>query len=332
MSKSDKQDLSLRVVSSLIEAPAAGLRLDFWLGRRFSYRSRKQWQDEIRAGTILLNGHTARGSRILRAGDEVSYHPRAESLEEPLCDLNYQVCHEDEDMLVLNKPGNLPSHPAGRFFQHTLWRLLQDRWPGAQIVNRLDRETSGLVIAAKNPASTARLSALFADGKVRKSYFVLVHGVFEGEATASGFLGPDGKSAVRKKRLFISSSELPAPSPGWESAETLFSGLGSSDGFSAIRAEPKTGRLHQIRATLLSMGFPILGDKLYGLDEKFYLRFIEGGITENDQALLVMPRQALHAAAISFKEPESERVFRFEIAPPGDMLSLWQACTGLAAQ
>ncbi|MFP4351121.1 MAG: RluA family pseudouridine synthase, partial [Desulfococcaceae bacterium] len=216
----------------------------------------------------------------LTAGDMLSYYP-PENLE-PEVDREYDIVYEDDAILVINKPGNLPCHPGGRYFAHTLWGLLKTRegLENIHFVHRLDRETSGLVLVAKDPETARICQAQFEAGTVRKVYQVLVEGNFPSEPViADGVLIPDADSRVRKKRRFIS-SDAKAPIPDQaQSCRTRFRLLDFQGPLSLVEARPETGRLHQIRATLCSMGYPVVGDKLYGVDDTLFLRFIDDRLT-----------------------------------------------------
>jgi len=205
------------------------------------------------------------------------------------------------------KPGNLPCHPAGHFFNHTLWAWLKQflHLPEVHFCQRLDRETSGLVVIAKTAAAAAQISRALHSCAAVKEYLVIVHGAFPSEEYCRGWLYPDRDSAVRKKRLFSRQEPLAAPPP-CESASTYFRRLAGGASSSLLLARLETGRTHQIRATLHSLGYPVAGDKLYGLDEQFFLRQAQGQLTGADYARLRFPRQALHATRIVFARPGRE--------------------------
>jgi len=313
-----------RIIRSKIDVNSEGVRLDLWLTRRFTYQSRNQWQEIIKKGQILLNENKCRGSRILRAGDNVSF---IADKAEPDVDSAYSVIYEDEYFLLIDKPGNLPCHPAGPFFRNTLWHMLSDKYGKTSMVNRLDRETSGLVIAAKTSEAAKEFAKLFTKGNIVKIYTALVFGRFPDECRAKGWLAPDKESAVRKKRRF--SLEKPEGAGSAENCETNFALLGTCGEFSAVEATLKTGRLHQIRATLFSLGYPLPGDKLYGPDDEIYLRFPIDAMTENDWEKLVLPRQALHARQLAFKHPFTSENMEFKIQPPADIRALYERCMGV---
>ena len=290
--------------SSVIDSRHAGLFLIDYLARRYTYLSRETWYGEIGAGRIALNGRPCNGSEALVRGDTVTYSPPAR--EEPEVTVDYTILFEDDDFLLVDKPPNLPCHPSGMYRANTLLSLLRARFPAIRLVNRLDRETSGVLVAAKSAEAAARACAAFAGtvascasanegiatGSVMKEYLVLVEGAFPGKLDARGWLGPDTASPVRKKIAFSSEK-------GDVACETSFELVGryvfddGSEG-SLVRAVPVTGRTHQIRATARSLGFPVVGDKLYGPDDGIYLRFVEGTMTEDDRRALRMPHHALH--------------------------------------
>ncbi len=301
----------------LIQPAQAGQRVLDFVSQRFTYLSRQAWQAELLAGRFLLNQSRAQAGNILATGDQLVYLMPA--LIEPPVARDYEVLHEDEELLVINKPAPLPCHPGGRFFRHTLWALLKEEHglKTPRFINRLDRETSGLVLVAKNLAAARHCQAQFAERQVTKVYLVVVEGNFPEtprEIEAAGWLGSDPGSAIRKKqRLYLEKNEA---SPGAAPVRTTFRRLTSASNhhLSLLEARPHTGRCHQIRATLLSLGFPVVGDKLYGMDEQLFLRFQEDRLSVADHTLLRLPRQALHAARLRFRHPTTGK--ELEICAP----------------
>ena len=311
-----------RIVESVIGPEAGGLRLDQFLRTRFTYRSRNEWQEAIRRGELKINGREIRASKILRTGDKLSFNPG--KIKEPEVNADWSLIHESERYLVINKPGQLPAHPSGRFFKHTLWYLLREKYGELHIVNRLDRESSGITIAAKDADAAKILSGLFADRRTVKKYLAFVFGKFPETLVADGFLSDDRKSGVRKKRRFSGKENY-----GSEHVRTEFRLLGTDGELSAVEAIPKTGRLHQIRATLCSLGYPMAGDKLYGPDDTIYLRYIESKMTETDTARLLIGRQALHASELSFACPFAKSEIIFKAPLPNDLSGLYCRCVGV---
>ncbi len=303
-----------------------------YLSERFRYHSREDWRQKLLGGELRLDGKNAAGDELLNGGELLEYFPSG--LTEPEVDKSYHVVYEDEALLVIDKSSNLPTHPAGAYFQHTLWYLLREKYDEIHPVNRLDRETSGLILWAKN----ARTAGLMAKSGViaEKRYHVLTEGNFPGHIHAKGFLGPDMASAVHKKRRYIpaenalpspeeafaawsSAGEKPASRGKWgriESCETQFFLEECNGAVSLVRAELGSGRMHQIRATLCSLGYPVTGDALYGVDEGIFLRRLSGGESESDRQKLRCTTTALRATGLAFFHPLSRELCRFELQIP----------------
>jgi 23S rRNA pseudouridine955/2504/2580 synthase/23S rRNA pseudouridine1911/1915/1917 synthase len=303
-----------------VPAAAAGLALADFLASRFPYHDRAGWCERIRSGHVTVNAQMRLPDEALLAGDRLAYD--TSDIPEPPVDFTIGIVSDDADLLIVNKSGNLPCHPGGRYFNHTLWAWLKDvrGMSEPSLVNRIDRETSGLVVVAKNPAAAHNCGKQFANRQVVKRYTVLVEAdAFPSELNGGGWLLPDTASAVRKKcRVVLGSiADLPGPEAVW--VETRFRLLAQRPGMALIEAEPLTGRLHQIRATLLALGYPVVGDKLYGRDETAFIRFCEGRLTDADRSVLRMDRQALHASGLSFRHPKFGLPVSYQIDIPDDM-------------
>ena len=307
-------DLEKRVIKSAVAPSYAGASLVAMLCARFPYHSAEEWGRIVAAGLMSVNGATATADIVLAAGDEVEYH--AEKLPEPEVEANYRVLYEDAAILAVEKPGNLPCHPAGPFYRNTLWFLLNRDFGAAYPINRLDRETSGVTLWAKEPTMAARLSRRLP--MMEKRYVAAVHGSFSTPIDATGFLVRDDSSPIRKKRKFVYTE-----CAGAQSASTRLAPLRSNGVFSLVEALPKTGRLHQIRATLFSLGFPLVGDKLYGVDDTIFLRIKGDAITAADRSKLLLPRQALHAASLTFIHPDTGNAITVESPLPELFLTLF---------
>ncbi|MBE6375335.1 MAG: hypothetical protein E7050_02615 [Lentisphaerae bacterium] len=305
-------DLSRRIIRTSIDWSGNGLTLIDFLSGRFTYRSKEEWITRINSGEITLNNKIVPPETLLVLHDCVEYRP--EDIEEPPADLDYRIVFEDDSLLVIDKPGNLCMHPAGPFFKHTLWHLLCSKYGTIHFVNRLDRETSGLLLAVKEP----KLAKQLAKSVSFKRYLAVVHGEFPEELLAEGFL-VDANSVVRKKRKFV--SQMP-DNPPFESAKTAFVRQKYINGMSLVEATLFTGRMHQIRATLFSLGFPVAGDKLYGPDERFYLKQSSGELSADDRAKLLISRQALHSAELEFIHPQSKEKLVFNSPLPAELQSL----------
>lgn len=301
-----------RRVAAELGADAAGRTLIEYLTRRFDYRTAAEWRERIDRGEIRLDGASCLPEAPLRAGMVLTYEPT--DIVEPPVRSDYAICHADADLLVIDKPGNLPVHPAGPYFEHTLWALLHERYPTLHFINRLDRETSGLLLAALHPESARRLSRQLPE--MIKVYQAIVHGEFRTPVDAAGRLCRDEASPVRKKQRFV-----PGGAEG-EFAHTWLAPARIVRDLSLVEAKLETGRLHQVRATLAALGFPVAGDKLYGLDETIYLRLRGDRLTAEDRAKLMIDRQALHCARLEFRHPRDGRRMAFVSPLPPELAAL----------
>ncbi|MCP4134873.1 MAG: RluA family pseudouridine synthase [bacterium] len=294
---------------SIVPEDCSGLRIDKYLAKRFTYLSRSQWQKEIRAGRITLNNKEIRNDhKKVMEGDSILYSGR--EIEEPEIDRNYSILFEDANYMAINKPGNLPVHPAGRYFFNTLTAILEEDF-GCKFfpVHRLDRETSGLILMAKNSEAASKIQSSF--HRVKKSYIAIVHGsVNSNEFSIDLPIGPAKNALVRKRRAAFPGAE--------ESAATHFKKLLTFGDYTLVKAMPVTGRLHQIRVHLNYAGFPIVGDKIYGLDERFYLEFIEKGLSEELLEKLILPRCALHSRSLLFYHPFLDKDILIKAPVPDD--------------
>jgi 23S rRNA pseudouridine1911/1915/1917 synthase len=211
----------------------------------------------------------------------------------------FPVVYEDDHFLVLHKPAGLVCHPTkGDVYSSLIsrLRLYLGESVRPQLVNRLDRETSGLTLVAKNDGAALVLRRQFEDRTVRKEYLAIVHGhpaPDTGRIVAA--LGRDTASTVAVKDRVI---ETGLPAETEYHVLCRFERSGAT--FALLRLHPFTGRKHQLRIHLAHLGHSIVGDKLYGLDESLYLKFVMDQLTEQDRQLLLLENQALHASALAF--------------------------------
>src|SRR4051812_30226438 len=239
--------------------------------------------------------------------------------------LPLRIVFEDDAVLVVDKPSGLALHPTARYHVTTLTWALSARHRNAagekpDPAHRLDRETSGLVACGRTSLFTRDLKAQFAGRRVSKSYLALVEGAPDDEGFAI-----DLPLKVGGGRVKVKVNVDPAGAASVTSCEVLERYLDASGSpLSLLRCIPLTGRQHQIRAHLKSAGFPLVGDKLYGPSEEIFLRLAESGgspaaagafdelITAEERAALRLPRQALHAATLSFLHPGTREPLHFE--------------------
>ena len=280
-----------------------GITLIDYMVQNFSRFDRMSWLEKITDNRIFVNGQKASADWKLKKHDRVSLY---EDLQyEPNANLSYKTVYEDNDVLIFDKPSDLCIHPTGPFYQHTLWFQAGKKYGELFFCGRLDRETSGLAVAARSKKIAAALKIDC------KEYTVMVHGRFEKYVHAKGFLSAAPNSAIAKKRRFTSVYVENA-----ESADTeLFPLKISADGFSFVKAVLHTGRMHQIRATMFSLGFPVVGDKLYGVDENLYNKIAAQSFTDDDRRKLILANQALHCSKTEFIHPSSGRKITAESVP-----------------
>jgi 23S rRNA pseudouridine1911/1915/1917 synthase len=289
----------------------AGTRLDVFLSRRLPDWSRSQIQRQIRSGAVSIGPLTVyRTAESVTPGDHVSIRAYRHELRAVPEALPLEIVHEDDDLLVVNKPAGMVVHVGAGVKSGTLVNALLhhisslsseggELRPG--IVHRLDRMTSGLIIVAKNDVAHRRLTTEFKDRRVHKSYMALVHGHVaseKGEIRTS--VGRDPMHRVRMKSGGIGARE----------ALTRYHVLRRFPKFTLLRADPLTGRTHQVRVHLASLGHPVVGDTLYGAPSR-----IHAGNSERK----TLSRNFLHAASIEFNHPGNGQVMRFESPLPAEL-------------
>ncbi|MFZ0916378.1 MAG: RNA pseudouridine synthase [Candidatus Udaeobacter sp.] len=248
--------------------------------------------------------------------------------------LHFNIVDETDEYIVVEKPPFLLVHPTKPNGAPTLWKELRELLAfeiasGGQvsIVNRLDRETSGLVLVAKTSAAAHRFGLLMQGQQVKKEYLAIVWGWPEWERyLADAPMDRQGKhqeSAIWLKQI-IHPSGAPAQTEFYVERRFIGGAPGgralAADKFSLIRAIPRTGRTHQIRVHLSAIGHPVVGDKIYGPDEQLYLRFIDAGWTPELERRLLLPRHALHSAKLAI---EGERAWASPFPP-----DLAEFCSG----
>lgn len=214
------------------------------------------------------------------------------------------ILEEDDDYLVMDKPGWVVCHPSKDGPWSSLVGAIREMRGGkVHLVSRLDRETSGVLLLAKHEAAASVAQTAMEKRQVDKTYLALLEGELSQATVVDQPLGPDTTSVIAVKTTVIA---------GGSPSMSCFEPLKSAGGYTLARVQLPTGRKHQIRAHALWLGHPVVGDKLYGRDESLYLELVEKGWTDRHTQSLALPRQALHAARLEFKAPNLGRTF---IAP-----------------
>ncbi len=304
----------------LVAPESAGQRLDAYLAKRLRGLSRARIQEIISETLVGPAGRSLKASSLVTGGLRFTIARDAE-VEAPLPEI--PIVAEDEFLVVLDKPSGVPVHPAGRYRDHTLTGFLATHFrERPDPAHRLDRETSGLLVCGRSPRVTSLLKQAFARGEVRKHYVAIAEGwppqrrftmdlpleLGQGEVRLRMQVGR-GKAAVTELRVV-----------------SLFENA-AGERFSLIAARPRSGRQHQIRAHLQAAGFPVVGDKLYGSDERIFLRFIEDRLETADHAALRLPRHALHARRLTLRHPEDGRLRSWRSPLPADLRAFLSGLT-----
>lgn len=210
----------------------------------------------------------------------------------------FEIIHEDADLLVINKPAGLVCHPTkGDQYSSLISRARLHLGANTHphIVNRLDRETSGVTLVAKNDETALELRKLWEKRAVTKKYLAIVHGHLRDDSgVIDAPLGKDTQSKVAIKDCVVASGAAARTEFRVQKRFTRAEG-----DFSLLEAEPLTGRKHQIRIHLAHLGHPVVGDKLYGGDERIYLDFVSYRLSAEQRRRLILPHQALHAGEVS---------------------------------
>ncbi len=286
-----------------------GVRLDKALSGLLPQFSRARLQQWIDDGLVTVDAKPAKGKTIMLGDEMISVQPQpAESdhafLPEPL---PLTVVYEDNDLIVIDKPVGLVVHPAAGNWTGTLLNGLLHRWPQlagvprAGIVHRLDKDTSGLMVVAKSLTAQTELVRQLQERSVGREYLALVWG----QPVSSGRIeAAIGRHPRERTKMAVSKSPLAKPAITHYQKEAI----GSLDGraVALLRCRLETGRTHQIRVHLASIGFPIVGDAVYG---KHHL-------------VSVFPRQALHAERLALIHPSSREPVAWQAAIPADMAAL----------
>ena len=222
------------------------------------------------------------------------------------------MIHEDEFVLVIDKPSPLAVHPVGSYAELNLHSLLKkdERWKDKELrfVHRLDAETSGVVVIAKTPEAARYLGIQFLKGQVRKKYHAIVFGSpKDKEGKIDLPLGNDKSSGFQTLRIIDREKGQPST--------TRYRVLETNGDYSVLEVEPLTGRTHQIRAHLSFIGHPVVGDKIY-IDLGIFQRYVTGGLDAEMLQRLKLPRLALHASWVSFKHPGTGEEAEYSSALP----------------
>jgi len=288
-----------KVYSFIADEP--GVRLDRYICHKLAELSRTRIQRLIADGYITVNDEVAKAGLRLNAGDrlKVVLPPAPPSPLTPEA-IPLNIIYEDDDLLVVDKPAGLTVHPAPGHPAHTLVNAILSRFPHLAalsdslrpgIVHRLDRDTSGVMVVAKNSSAQAKLVEQFRARSVAKAYLVLVKGKLTPE---SGVIeAPIGRDPRDRKRMAVVAK-------GRE-ARTEYRVIKYIGDYTLLEVRPETGRTHQIRVHLSAIGYPVVGDRVYGVKSPY------------------LSRQFLHASRLSFNLPSTGEYMEFKSELPSDL-------------
>lgn len=318
------------VVTHPVQAEQDGWRLDQFVQKCMPTLSREYLKKKIEKGEVEISGRKSphKPSVKVHYGERVTITTHNDGvIEEEFWhgkpvpkDQKPTIVFEDEELLVINKPPFMITHPAGRnlfycatvFFETIYKKTIHS-------IHRIDKETSGLLLLGKNPKVSQRVSLLFEEDKVRKCYFFIAHK--KAHAKEFPFTAHQRMDREEGKIPRGMMSVWPEDSHMGKESETHFELILEKDQYVLAMAFPLTGRQHQIRVHASSNGYPLLGDKLYNGDPGVFMRFKDMEATPEDHELMEIPRHALHATALKLTYPKDKMTYF--IAPLPEDLASW---------
>ena len=324
-------ELSADPIELVVDESQAGARLDWFLAQQFSAYSRVLLRKVINAAGVTVDGKRVKAAHHLRAGERVSIVMPALEREGPQPEnIPLDVLYEDEVLAVINKPPNMVVHPARGNWTSTLVNALAFRFQNQLstangnyrlgIVHRLDRDTSGAILIAKDDKAHSKLSMQFEKRTVFKEYVALVVGELDRD---SDYVEVSLKQHPHEREK---QAVAAADDPDGKPACSYYEVLERFRGYTLVKVQPRTGRTHQIRVHLAHVGCPVLADKLYGRTAHFRKVDLVPGIPrEGDTDTVYLNRQALHAFRLRFKHPVKETWLEIEAPLPADMSSALEA-------
>ena len=315
----------------LVPAEAAGQRLDQFIAAQLEGVSRSRVQLLMEQGGVQVDGETPKASLKLRGGERIAItgEPHPAPLKAVPEDIPLDVVYEDKDLAVVNKPAGMMVHAGagasddersrGTLVNALLYRFKKLSSVGGElrpgIVHRLDKETSGLIVVAKNDRAHAALGAMFSGRKMRKAYVALVQGLVErarGTITASIDRDP-----ARRTRMTVSTHENARSAVShYEVVRRIESRFGK---FTLVRVRIETGRTHQIRVHMASIGHPVAGDTLYGGPGQLTDQVVAQARRKQEPERIRLGRNFLHAAELEFEHPLTGKALKLEAPLPAEL-------------
>lgn len=299
-------------------------RIDTFLAAAIENATRSKAQKFIDDGLVLVNNKTVKASYQVTPGDVIDItipiSPRPDEIEAE--DIPLEIVYEDEYLIIVNKPAGMVAHPAYANFTGTLVNALlhhtqnlsEYNEPGRPgIVHRIDKETSGLLVVAKDEWTHAKLAEQFARHTLEREYQAVVWGIFK---EPKGEINSNIVRSKKDRKVFTTAIDE------GKTALTFYEVIDEFEFASLLKLNLKTGRTHQIRVHLSSIHHPIFGDPTYGGREIVYGSALPKMKSRVQNLLEIMPRQALHAKTIGFIHPHTKEFIRFDSELPNDMKEL----------
>ena len=289
-----------RIIEYNITSEYNGYNSEEYL-RNLGYSSKLMRSIKLAENGIMVNGAFQFANIKLCEGDHLRvYIPEDASSDFKPVSYSLDIAYEDEDLIIVNKPANMPIHPSMGNYENTLGNAIvdyfKDRPDGFvfRCINRLDRDTSGLTIIAKNPLSGVLLSSMQKERKIKRTYQAIVRGIITKEGTIDAPIARENDSVI--KRCVSGNGDL---------AITHYSPIKTKGNLSLIELKLETGRTHQIRVHMKHIGYPLIGDFLYNPDD-----------------LELINRQALHSYKLEFTHPITDKELTITAPLPKDMANI----------
>lgn len=324
-------DAMLRVCQ--VPRECAGQRLDVFIQSRLRNTSRTRARLIVKNSAYALDGRRMKPSERVQADEYVAlWRP---PLEEDDSRVDIPVLYQDAHLLAVDKPALMTVHPTARYHTSTVLKQLEAAFPDQffSLIHRLDRETSGVLLLARTPEADRRFKRLLEDRTVlgersghviSKTYLAITWGV-PPEGCYQQPLEPDAGNSLRVKMKI-------APTGLGLEARTDIALLDQARDYALLSCRLHTGRQHQIRVHLAAAGYPVVGDKLYGPDDRMLARSADGELTEQDLGRLELPRHALHAHRYELPHAITGRPLVIESPLPSDLREFWSSRKQQAAE
>ncbi|MCB0724986.1 MAG: RluA family pseudouridine synthase [Ignavibacteriae bacterium] len=303
------------------------IRIDKYISRFIEKASRTKVQKAINLGNVTVNGDLVKANYIVKPFDEIDIDlPASEKMDVVPEDIPLDIVFEDEYLLVVNKPAGMITHPAYKNYSGTLVNAVMfhaqkqkdslsnlNGFERAGIVHRIDKDTSGLLVIAKDEDTHRKLSEQFYVHSIEREYNAIVWGIpKEKKGTITGKIGRDPRNRLRM-------AVIPDDEEGGRHAVTHYEVLEQFEFLSLVKLNLETGRTHQIRVHLAKIGCPIIGDETYGGISPKSVRLTTKMKATAKNLLELIPRQALHAKILGFTHPHTGERMVFEAPLPDDM-------------